>query len=151
MVDNPAPEPEEIPVATPAAPAASEVVQGLALSSTTVATTGKRQALRDIRRQLQESELSSSGVQKLLIEMLERAESECEIAEGYRDRYHDADKRAAVLEEKARTQTSLEILFGSGLTIGGALIGLTPSLGPIALAFGAVLVLGAILGRVVKR
>jgi hypothetical protein len=126
-------------------------------SPTTVQPTGNRQALRNIRRQLDESELASSGVQKLLIEMLERAESDCEIAEGYRDRYHAADKRAAVLEEKGRTQTALEILFAVGLAIGGVLIGLAPSFwdasykGPTVLAFGIVLILGSVIGRVAKR
>jgi len=125
-------------------------------TSTTVAVTGKSQALRDIRRQLQESELASPGVMKLLIEMLERAESECEIAEGYRDRFHDADKRAAVLQEKARTQTGLEVLYGVGLAMGGAMIGLAPTLwdgsfkGPLILVFGLVLMGGSVVARVIK-
>jgi hypothetical protein len=70
--------------------------------------------------------------------MLERAEYDCDNAEGYRDQFHQADKRAAVLEEKLKPQTALEIR--------GAAIGVAPSIwkigfqGPIALALGLVLV-----------
>jgi len=57
-------------------------------------------------------------VQKLLLEDLERAEAECETLEGYVERYHDADKRAAVLEEKVQAVTALEIMFGVGVGLG---------------------------------
>src|SRR5579862_4205230 len=75
----------------------------------TVSTSGKRQAFRDIRRQLQETELGNPGVQKLLLDELETAESECEVLQGYVDRYHEADKKAAILEERLKTHTALEI------------------------------------------
>lgn len=123
---------------------------------TTVPITGKRQAFRDIRRQLQEAELSSPGVQKLLLEDLERAESECDVLEGYVQRYHEADKRAAIFEERLRTQTAMEILFAVGISLGGVLIGLAPSLwnsakGPVVLSIGFVLVIGSAVARIVKR
>ena len=123
----------------------------------TIAPTGKRQAFRDIRRQLQETELASPGVQRLLLEDLERAEGQCDILQGYVDRYHEADKRAAVLLEKVRTQTAIEIYFGVGLGVGCAIIGLAPSFwdttskGPITLTVGILLVIGATLGRLIKR
>jgi hypothetical protein len=123
----------------------------------TVAPTGKRHAFRDIRRQLEDGDLASPGVQKLLLEDLERAESECEILQGYIDRYHEADKRAAVLEERLRTQTALEIMFGVGVGLGGAILGLAPLFwdkqpqGALAMVVGFLLVIGATIGRVVKR
>jgi hypothetical protein len=123
----------------------------------TVAPTGKRQAFRDIRRQLQEQELSNPGVQKLLLEELETADSRCEVLEGYVDRFHESDKRAAVLEEKLRTQTAFEILFGVGVGLGCAIIGLAPLFwdstvkGPIILAVGVLLVAGSAAARIVKQ
>jgi len=127
------------------------------VTATTVATTGKRQAFRDIRRQLQEAELTNPGVQRLLLEELERADTECEILQGYVQRYYEADKRAAVLEERLRSQTAFEVLFGVGVSLGSAIIGLSPSLwdvtskGPIALAVGIVLVARSTVARIVKR
>jgi hypothetical protein len=126
-------------------------------SVSAVATTSKRIVFKEIRRQLQETDLSSPGVQKMLLDELERAEAQCDVLEGYVDRYHQADKRAAVLEEKLRTQTALEIFFGVGLALGGAIIGLAPLFwdqtfkGPIALTIGMILVLGSAVGRIVKR
>jgi hypothetical protein len=123
----------------------------------TVEATGRRQAFRDIRRQLTETDLASAGVQKLILDELERAEADCEIAEGYIERYHTADKRAAVLEERLRTQTAIEIFFGVGIGLGCTLIGLAPYFwdasprGPILLGVGIALVAGSTIGRRVKR
>jgi len=122
-----------------------------------VATTGKREAFKNIRRQLQEEELTSPGVQKLILEQLEIADERCELLEAYVDRFHAADKRAAVLQEQLRTQTALEVFFGVGVGMGCAIIGLAPlfwdttSKGPIVLAVGILLVLGSTIGRIVKR
>jgi hypothetical protein len=123
----------------------------------TVAPTGKRQAFRDIRRQIGEQDLANAGVQRMLLDELEQAESECESLRGYVDRYHDADKRAAVLEERMRTQTAIEVLFGVGVGVGGTVLGLTPVFwdkqpqGALMLVVGLILVIGSTIARVVKR
>ncbi len=123
----------------------------------TVAPTGRREAFREIRRQLSEEDLSSRGVQKLLLDELERAEAECEILIGYVERFHEADKRAAVLDERVKTATALEIMFGVGIGVGGAIMGLAPLFwqdqpkGYIALAVGLLLSLGATIARLMKR
>jgi hypothetical protein len=157
--------PDETP--TPKTPAAvtpgesdpdqSAVTEIRDVPVTSVATTGKRQAFRNIRRQLQEQELLSPGVQKLLLEELETADARCEILEVYVDRFHEADKRAAVLEEKLKTQKAFEIIFGVGVGVGCAIVGLAPFFwdgsgrGPIVLAVGLVLTLGATTARIVKQ
>lgn len=125
----------------------------------TIPPTGKRQAFRDIRRQLTNEDLASPGVQKLLLDELEQAEADCEVLQGYVGRYHEADKSAAVLEEKLKTANVIEIMFGVGVGIGGAVIGLAPLFwteaeqpkGYIALGVGLLLSLGATIARVVKR
>ena len=119
--------------------------------------TGGRQSFRDIKRQLVESDLQSPGVQRMLLEELERAENQCSILQGYVDRFHDADKRAAILTEKLKTQTALEIFFGVGVGVGCAMVGLAPSLwaaglaGPLSLILGGILVLGSAIGRIAKQ
>ncbi len=84
----------------------------------TIAPSSKRQVFRNIRRQLTDEDLASPGVQKLILDELELAEADCEFLESYVERYHDADKRAAILEEKLKTHSSIEIFFGVGVGIG---------------------------------
>ena len=122
-----------------------------------VAPTGKRQAFRDLRRQLTDDELSGPGVQKLILDELEQSEAECEVLQGYIQRYHEADKRAAVLEERTKTARVIEILHGAMLALGGAIIGLTPVFWPnrlltfLTLSLGSLLVLLAVIARILKQ
>jgi hypothetical protein len=87
---------------------------------------------------------------------LETSEGDCEALRAYVERYHEADKRAAVLEERLKTNTGTEIMFSIGLVVGGALIGWAPTLwdgsskGPVALAIGVVLVAGSGIAKAVK-
>jgi len=145
--DTPAPEPDQGAGETqPAAPPAEPTPPS-----------GRRQALRDLRRQLSDDELTSPGVQKLLLDALEQADAKCEELAGYLARFHEADKRAAVLEEKLRTQTALEIAFGVGTGLGGAIVGLAPVFwnqqpqGYIVLVVGCLLIVGSVIARAVKR
>ncbi len=141
----------------PDAEQSSDVEVIAAATITTVAAVGRRQSFRAIRRELQEAELTNAGVQRLILEDLETAESECDALREYVERYHEADKRAAVLEEKLRTHAALEILFAVSLGIGFAIVGLAPYFwdetwkGPAALAVGAMLIIGSVAARVVKR
>lgn len=121
----------------------------------TTSPTGRRPAFRDLRRQLSEEDLRSPGIQKILLDDLERAEETCEILNAYVERFHDADKRAAVFEEKLRPQNAIEIMFAVGLALGGAIVGLAPVFwdianlrGQIALGIGVCLIIGAIIGRI---
>jgi hypothetical protein len=120
-------------------------------------TSGRRQVFSEIRRQLAEEDLASKGVQKLLLSELETSEGECEALRAYIERFHDADKRAAVLEERSKTSTATEIMFAVGLVVGGGLIGWAPALwdqsskGPIALALGIVLIAGSAIAKALKK
>lgn len=121
-------------------------------------TTGRRTALRELRRELTEEDIKSSGAQKLLLDMLREADDELEELRPYVNRFHDADKNVAVLREKIKTHTAIEIFFGVGVGLGGTIIGLAPFLGStnptyrtIAVIVGFVLMIGAIIGRAVKK
>jgi hypothetical protein len=120
-----------------------------------VAPSGKRQAFRDIRRQLTDDDLRSLGVQKLILEELERAEAQCELLQSYVERFHDADKKVGILEVKLKTNTTIEIMFSVGIGLGGAIIGLVPFFwapgkphGIIALIVGIALIGGAVVARI---
>lgn len=123
----------------------------------TASITGRRQAFQDLRRQLSDEDLANPGVQKMLLEELERAEALADERASHLDMYHAADKKAAVLEERLKPATAIEVLFGVGVSAGSAIVGLAPLFwddqpkGWLALVVGAFLVVGATVGRVVKR
>lgn len=117
-----------------------------------------RIAFRRLRRELSDEELTSSAVQRLLIEDIERLEKENGILSEFQYSYHEADKRVAILSEKLKTNIAQDIIFGVCLTIGSALIGFAPSLwelgkphGVVSIALGVVLIIGGIASKVVKR
>jgi hypothetical protein len=115
--------------------------------------TSGRRAFSEIRRQLSIEELSSPGVHKLIIEDLDRAEVECEGLRDFVERYHDADKRAAVLQEKVKRRNAFEVLHSLCLVVGGGLVGLAPSLRQnlmldvVLVGFGIALIIGSSISK----
>jgi hypothetical protein len=116
-----------------------------------------RKALSRLKRELSDEELSSPGVQKLLVEELEKLEHDCALAHEYRDRFYAADKEVAILKVQQKKSLSGEIIFGGCLAVGAAALGYAPAVwaqqpsGWIALIFGGVVVLLGIVARVVQR
>lgn len=123
-----------------------------------VPTTGRRAALRDVRRQLTDKELQNPGVNILLLDMLQEADDERASLRPYIDRFHEADKNAAILTERMRSYTKIEVFFGVGMTLGGSIIGLVPfflsegtGFGVVTGLIGLTLLTGSIVGRAVKK
>jgi hypothetical protein len=116
----------------------------------------RRKALSTLRRELSDKELLSPAVQKLLLDEIDRLEDDNTELAGYRSRFHEADKKSAILEQKHRVSISQEVISMSCITVGGAALGYAPSIwsvqptGSLSLAFGVVLVLGGIVAKVVK-
>lgn len=128
------------------------------LEDTPTLTSGRRQSLLNIRRQLTNEELSQTGTQKMLLEMLEEAENTSESMKGFETRFHEADKNCAILNEKLNSDRSIEIFFGAGVGLGGAILGLSPffwslgtTYGIICLVIGICLIIGASIGRAIKK
>jgi hypothetical protein len=148
------------PVAAPA-PAATPVAvaEAVAVAAVeSVPSSGRRQAFKEIRRELAENDLASPGVQKMLLEELQLAEDKCEVLESYVDRFHEADKRAAILSEKLAAQKAFDVLFDASFGVGCAIIGLAPFFwemkgpaGPLSLAVGIILACGATVASVIRR
>ncbi len=119
--------------------------------------TKKRRSFSKMRRELNEEELSTPAVQKLLLDDIERLESENSSLSKYRDKYYQAKEAAAILEEKGKNNTAIETMFGVCLTVGAAALGFVPSLwssqphGWVIAILGAALIIGGIASKVVKR
>ena len=116
----------------------------------------RRKALSTARRELSDKELLSPAVQKLLLDEIDRLEEDNTELSGYRGRFHEADKKAAILEQKGKISIAHEIISLSCITVGGAALGYAPAVwenqpsGYISLIFGAVLVVGGIVAKAVK-
>lgn len=117
---------------------------------------GRRKALSSARRELSEKELSSSAVQKLLLDEIDRLEDENVELSGYRGRFYEVDKKAAVLEQKGKISIAYEVISLACITIGAAALGYAPAVwanqptGYISIAFGLVLVVCGIVAKAVK-
>lgn len=116
-----------------------------------------RKAFSKLATELTDEELSSPGVQKMLLAEISRLESAVIYSESFKDKYHVADKDREVLKQKEKTFIFSEILYSVSLTLGAALIGLTPSIkasevSPAIIGIvGFLLVGGAIVAKVVKK
>lgn len=90
--------------------------------------------------------------------MLQEADDERASLRPYIDRFHEADKNAAILTERMRSYTKIEVFFGVGMTLGGSIIGLVPfflsegtGFGVVTGLIGLTLLTGSIVGRAVKK
>jgi hypothetical protein len=120
-----------------------------------------RLALRNIARQLTDADLGTPGVQKLLVDLLDRADEENSSLRNYVDLFHAKDKEAAILAADLRTNRTLEIYFAAGLAFGGIIAGLAgyfwgkkePDniIGAIALILGVGMIVASIFARLVKK
>ncbi|MBZ9870499.1 hypothetical protein LB542_06470 [Mesorhizobium sp. BR1-1-9] len=89
---------------------------------------GSRRSFTAIRRELSEDDLKSPAVQKMLLDDTDRLDEELKEAKGFRERFHDADKQRAILQEKLKTHTGFEVMSSGCLAVGGAAFGYAPNI-----------------------
>lgn len=116
-----------------------------------------RRALTNIARQLTEADLEHPGVQKLLLDLLDRADDDCGVLRAYVDLFHSKDKEAAVLTANLIADRRLEMFSSGGLALGGIVAGLAayfwgkkePDVltGAIALVVGLAILLMSVVAR----
>jgi len=103
-----------------------------------------------VARELNDKELSGPVVQKMLLDEVDRLETELSSAKQYLERFYEADKAKAVLEERVKESNSYEILYNGCIIGGSILLGFVPNiwnsqpLGIIIAIVGVVLVVGAL-------
>ena len=108
-----------------------------------------------VQRLLSEEDMSSTAVQKLLLNENDRMSREIEKYHVLEDKFHARDKEAAILEEKFKKTTGADILYTLCTTGGSALVGFSKAFwdnnGWILLVIGFVFVLGGIIFKFVKK
>jgi hypothetical protein len=116
-----------------------------------------RKATASLRRELSDKDMTNPAVAKLLLDDVERLEKQVNELYNVQAQYNDADKRAAVLEQKLNASRSQEIVFASCTTLAGTALGFAPSVwsehnatGPIALSAAVILLITAFFARAVK-
>lgn len=97
--------------------------------------------------------------------MLQQAQAENEQLEGYVERFHEADKRATLLQQRCDSERKIskviEIIVIAGTTLGGAVFGMafyfwakTPPdniSAIVALVISVALIAGAVAAKVAQR
>ena len=114
-------------------------------------------ALRPLRRELSEDEFSTSGVQKMVLDQLDRLIQENSKLKEIENCFHKCDKNVAVLREQLKKPRAFDIFVGTAVAIGSLLIGVSASLwsmmpiSQIAGAAGVVLLSGSVAARLVVK
>lgn len=118
--------------------------------------TSGRKSFAKLRRELSDEELSSTAVQRMLLDEIERLDKERSDLASYRNKFHESDKRAGILEERFKGKIAIEIIHAACITVGAAALGYAPSIWqnqPTALMaaiFGVVLILAGLAAKAVK-
>lgn len=118
--------------------------------------TSGRKSFASLRRELNEEELLSPAVQRMLIDEIERLDIERDELYSFRTKFHESDKRAAILDERFKGKISIEIIHIACITVGAAALGYAPSIWQtqptawMTAVFGVVLIVAALAAKAVK-
>lgn len=116
-----------------------------------------RKALRSIGRDLEPDDLKSPGVQKMLLDTIDRLEEEKWELRQSKEDFHTADTNLKVMDEKLKQRTFVEIMYSVCLMLSGVLISLSfrKELDEVTsyflLSTGVVLSLSSIFARYIGR
>ncbi len=109
----------------------------------------------NIKRDLNEDDLKTPAVQRLLLSENDKLEHQVRRLELIEENFHIIDKECAVLKEKLSQNTAFEIIFTTCIAIGSALCGISSlywnQKGYILLLIGLGLTFGGILAKIFKK
>ncbi len=88
----------------------------------------RKGAFSQLRRELSDEDLNSPGTQRLILNELDKYEECSKQLEEYKGKYYNSDKERAVLEVQLSSNRAFEILYSFSLSVGSALLGITPSI-----------------------
>ncbi len=113
-----------------------------------------RRAFSKLRYELSDDDLKSPGVQKMLLNEIDRLEREQIDLLVFRTNFHIVDKEKAILSEKFKTLIWSEVLYTIGIAIGPLLIGISFSLqkySSFVFISGIALAGISIISRIIKK
>lgn len=87
----------------------------------------RKDALSGVDRSLQLSDLGEIGVQKMVLDRLDKTEAQNRQLEKMRIDYYDTREKLVVAESKAKRLSSLDVMQDAGLSVGSLLVGFVPS------------------------
>lgn len=106
---------------------------------------GRRRSFGKVRRELTEAELGSSGVQKMLLDELDRMDGSEADVKLLSDKYHETNTLLAVTREKLKTHNAFDIISTGTVALGSILFGAAFSFKDVIIAFWLMIILGAAL------
>ena len=110
-----------------------------------------------VTRRLTEEELLTPAGLRFLLDESERLHTEAAELQKFRDRYYQAEKARAILEQKLRVSLAQDVTFGLCLSVGTLLWGVAPSIwgtppfGLVLMLVGATLILCGIIAKALQR
>lgn len=128
---------------------------GIGKEQVSVSTSIPYDPYAKVQRLLSEEDMNSPAVQKLLLNENARMNKEIEKLHLVEERYYNRDKEAAILEEKLKKSTGVEILYTICTGGGSALVGFSKAFwdnnGWVLLAMGFVFIICGLVFKFVKR
>lgn len=90
--------------------------------------TGKaRKALSTLKRELSDDDLSSVGVQKMLLGEVDKLEDEKLELARYREQYHQVNLELAIAHSRVKISVAADTIFGGMMTVGALIAGYAAS------------------------
>ena len=119
-------------------------------------TSGRRRSFDNLRRELSDDELASPATQRMLLDEIERLDADNDDLRVFREKFHAADRKVGVMEERFKTRISMEVVHIACVTVNGEAAGfgasnwtVQPS-ATLAVVFGGVLILAGVIAKAVK-
>ena len=116
---------------------------------------GRGQPFTKLAREIQQEDLTHPAVARLVLNMLDKAEDECSELRRFRTQLHEEKAQSAVLKEKLKGKTALDIVCAACFGVGGIVVGLSTffwtvswEAGLIALCVGVILMGGSTIAQV---
>lgn len=106
---------------------------------------GRRQSFGKVRRELTEDELGSSGVQKMMLDELDRMDGAETELKTISQKYYDTQSSLAVAEEKLKTHHAFDVLSTGTVAIGSLIFGAAFSTGQNDKLFWTLVVISVVL------
>ncbi len=108
-----------------------------------------------LKREISEDDLKHPAVQRLLLNEIDSLESKNDALNKFKVSFYQIDKDNAILKEKLKTHSAIEILYGFSLTIGSALLGLSSLIwdsgkGWTLILIGGILLIGGLISKFAK-